>query len=152
MKELIETFYSALNNHDVDTMISCYHEDVVFKDPIFGELKGDKAKKVWYWLCENGEDLRAKFSDIKINNQKGAVYWEARYTFGDRKRPVLNRVNSTFEFEDGKIIKHIDNFSLHRWASQAMGWKGKVVGGTSYFRKKLQHRSNRLLDKFQIEA
>ncbi len=152
MKELIETFYTALNNHDIDTMVSCYHEDVVFQDPIFGKLKADKAKKMWYWLSENGKDLTAKFSDVQINDQKGSAYWEARYTFGQRKRPVLNRVHSSFEFKEGKIIKHIDQFNLQKWASQAMGWKGEIMGSTSYFRKKLQHRSNRLLDKFQIRS
>ncbi|TSE03626.1 nuclear transport factor 2 family protein [Aquimarina algiphila] len=152
MKELIKTFYTSLNDHNVDLMMSCYHDEIIFEDPIFGKLQPDKAKKVWYWLCENGKDLTAKFSDIQIEDQKGSAYWEARYTFGDRKRPVLNRVNSYFEFKDGKIIKHVDHFSLKQWASQAMGWKGKVLGGTSYFRKKIQHRSNRLLDKFHIDS
>ncbi len=152
MKELIQTFYTALNDHDVDTMMTCYHDDIVFQDPIFGKLKADKAKKMWYWLCENGKDLTAIFSDIKIEDTNGSVYWEARYSFGERKRPVLNRVNASFEFKDGKIIKHTDHYSLKRWASQAMGWKGKVMGGSTYFKKKLQHRSNRLLDKFQINA
>ncbi len=152
MKELIETFYTALDDHDVDTMMTCYHDDIVFEDPIFGKLEAEKAKKVWYWLCENGKDLTAKFSDITVDGNKGSVYWEARYTFGDRKRPVLNKVHTTFEFKDGKIIKHNDHFSLKRWASQAMGWKGKALGGTSYFKKKLQHRSGRLLDKFQVRS
>ncbi len=150
MKELIKTFYTSLNNHDIDTMISCYHEDVIFEDPIFGRLEANKVKKMWYWLCENGKDLTVQFSDIQADDQKGSAYWEARYTFGKRKRLVLNRVNASFEFNDGKIIKHTDHFNLKRWASQAMGWKGKVVGGSTYFRKKIQHRSNRLLDKFQI--
>ncbi|GAA4279459.1 nuclear transport factor 2 family protein [Aquimarina mytili] len=152
MKEVIKAFYTALNNHDVDTMVSYYHDEIIFEDPIFGKLEGDKAKKMWYWLCENGKDLTVKFSDIKVNHDKGSAYWEARYTFGGRKRPVLNRVTSTFEFKDRKIIKHTDNYSLHRWSSQAMGWKGRVIGGSSYFRKKIQYRSNRLLDKFNIDA
>ncbi len=152
MKKAIESFYTALDNHDIDAMVSYYHDDIVFEDPIFGKLEGLKAKKMWYWLSENGKDLTVKFSDIKADDHKGSAYWEARYTFGTRKRPVLNRVNSSFEFKDGKIIKHIDDYSLHRWASQAMGWKGKVIGGSSYFRRKIQYRSSRLLDKFNINV
>ena len=44
MEKLIETFYSALNNCDGPAMISCYHNDVVFEDPAFGELKGDTSQ------------------------------------------------------------------------------------------------------------
>ena len=28
-------------------MISCYHDNIIFSDPAFGELKGDDAKAMW---------------------------------------------------------------------------------------------------------
>ncbi|MBP2833329.1 nuclear transport factor 2 family protein [Aquimarina sp. U1-2] len=151
MKELITTFFTALNEHDVDAMMACYHEDIIFEDPIFGTLSPEHARKVWYWLCEHGKDLTAKYRDITIDGDTASVYWEARYSFGPKQRPVLNKVRATFEFKEGKISKHTDHFSLKRWAAQAMGWKGKALGGTLYFKKKLQHRSALLLDKYIVK-
>ncbi len=52
MTLIIEKFYTALNNSDGPTMVSCYHDDVVFKDPAFGILKGERAKAMWLMLCE----------------------------------------------------------------------------------------------------
>ncbi|MDY8138739.1 nuclear transport factor 2 family protein [Aquimarina sp. 2201CG5-10] len=151
MKELIETFYTAFNNQDAETMISCYHDDVVFEDPGFGKLHGERAKKMWQMLCKNAQNLKIEYTNVEANNQKGSVHWEAKYTFSKTGRAVHNKIDAQFEFKDGKIIKHTDHFNLHRWASQAIGWKGKLLGGTSFFKKKLHQQTNRLLDKFQAE-
>ncbi len=148
MKHLIETFYTALNNRDADTMISCYHDDVEFEDPGFGKLYGDRAKGMWQMLCKNGTDLKVEFSKVEADEEKGSAHWEAWYTFSKTGRSVHNSIDAQFEFKDGKIIKHTDHFNLHRWASQAIGWKGKLLGGTGFFQKKLIQQTNRLLDKF----
>ncbi len=149
MKELIKTFYSGFREQDAEKMISCYHDDVIFEDPAFGKLKATDAKKMWTMLCKNAQDLTIEFSDIKATDQHGSAHWEAHYTFSKTGRKVHNKIDAQFEFKDGKIIKHTDHFNLHRWASQAIGWKGKLLGGTSFFKKKLQQQTNRLLVKFQ---
>jgi ketosteroid isomerase-like protein len=38
MKDFINTFYTVFAKGDAETMTSCYHKEVVFKDPSFGEL------------------------------------------------------------------------------------------------------------------
>ena len=43
MKSLVETFYTAFQKQDAATMISCYDNDIVFHDPVFGELREDDA-------------------------------------------------------------------------------------------------------------
>ena len=136
MKELIKTFYTALNNQDAETMISCYHEDVVFEDPGFGKLKGERAKNMWRMLCKNAKDFRVEFSQIEANEQTGSAHWEAWYSFSKTGRSVHNKIDAQFEFKDGKIIKHTDHFDLRRWASQAIGWKGALFGGLPFFKKK----------------
>ncbi|GGX29590.1 nuclear transport factor 2 family protein [Aquimarina muelleri] len=148
MENLIEKFYTALNNRDAKTMISCYHDDVVFKDPAFGKLKGDKAKAMWQMLCKNAQNFKVEFSLIKANNHNGSAHWEAWYTFSKTGKSVHNKIDAQFEFKDGKIIKHIDHFNLHKWASQALGWKGVLLGGTGFFKKKLIGQTNKMLDKF----
>ncbi|WP_109301955.1 nuclear transport factor 2 family protein [Aquimarina sp. AU474] len=148
MKQVIETFYTALNNRDAQTMASCYHDDIVFEDPGFGKLHGDRAKAMWQMLCKNAKNFKVEFSNIEVNEHTGSAHWEAWYTFSQTGRSVHNKIDAQFEFKDDKIIKHTDHFNLHRWASQAMGFKGKLLGGTGFFKKKLIQKTNHLLDKF----
>jgi hypothetical protein len=103
---------------------------------------------MWRMLCKNAKNFRVEFSKIEANNQNGSVHWEAWYEFSMTGRSVHNKIDAHFEFKDGKIIKHTDCFNRHRWASQAMGWKGFLLGGTGFFKKKLIKQTNRMLDKF----
>ena len=150
MKTVIENFYNAFTNLDADGMVACYHEDIVFEDPAFGVLKGERAKAMWKMLCasQKDKDFKVIFSDLKANVTKGSAHWEAFYTFSKTGRKVHNSIDAKFEFKDGLIIKHTDNFNLHNWAKQAMGFKGSIMGGTRYFRTKLRAQTNSLLNKY----
>jgi ketosteroid isomerase-like protein len=147
-KEVINSFYEAFSKLDSKSMVSCYHDDIVFTDPAFGLLKGDRAKAMWIMLCKNAKDLSIVYSNIQATENKGLAHWNARYVFSKTGRKVINKIDAKFIFKDGKIISHIDDFNLHRWAKQALGLQGWILGGTSFFRKKLQQQTNRLLDKF----
>jgi ketosteroid isomerase-like protein len=37
---LIRRFYTAFGARDAGAMAACYHPDVLFCDPVFGELEG----------------------------------------------------------------------------------------------------------------
>lgn len=150
MKTLIEKFYQAFSDLDAETMVSYYHDDIVFEDPAFGVLKGDKAKAMWQMLCasQKGKDFKVISSDITANETEGSAHWEAFYTFSKTGRKVHNKINAQFEFKDGFIISHKDTFNLHNWAKQAMGFKGLVIGRTRYFSNKLKTQTNYLLDKY----
>ncbi len=151
MKELITTFYNAFHNLDAETMVECYHEDIEFQDPAFGILKKEQVGNMWRMLCQSqkGKEFKVIVSDIKINNSTGSAHWEAYYTFSKTGRKVHNKIDATFQFKDGKIIKHTDYFNLHKWAGQAMGLKGWLLGGTSFFKNKLQNQTQKLLQKFE---
>lgn len=150
MNDLIYNFYSAFSKLEADNMIACYHNDIVFKDPAFGVLKGDRAKAMWQMLCESqkGKDFIVTFSDVKMDDNCGSAHWEAHYTFTKTGRKVHNKINAEFIFKDGLIIQHTDSFNLHHWAKQAMGLKGMLFGGMSFFKEKLQQQTNYLLDKY----
>ncbi|WP_430468313.1 nuclear transport factor 2 family protein [Winogradskyella ouciana] len=150
MNPLIETFYKAFNNLDASTMCSCYHEDIVFEDPAFGRLEGERAKAMWQMLCESQKDknFKVEVSNINSNDTEGSAHWEAYYIFSKSGRKVHNKIDAQFEFKDGLIINHKDNFNLHKWARQALGFKGLVIGRTRYFKNKLKAQTNRLLDKY----
>jgi len=151
-KELVTKFYTAFSALDSTTMISCYHDDIEFTDPAFGTLKGDRAKAMWVMLCKNAQDLKIEFSNINATEKTGSAHWDASYIFRQTGRPVLNKIDAVFEFRDGKIIKHTDSFNLHNWAKQAVGFQGLLLGGTSFFRKKLQQQTSQLLDKFMKDT
>lgn len=146
--ELIHTFYTAFKNQDAEKMIECYHEDIIFEDPAFGKLHGERAKNMWRMLCENAKDFNLEFSNIRAIDQEVKAHWEAKYNFSQTNRPVHNRIDATFEFKDGKISKHTDVFDLHQWAKQALGFKGFLLGSTSFFKTKLQQQTNQKLDAF----
>jgi len=150
-EKLIANFYSAFEHLDAERMIACYHDEVIFEDPAFGELRGHRARNMWRMLCESqkGKDFKVSYSDISADEEKGTAHWEARYTFSKTGRNVHNKIEARFEFSDGKIIKHYDEFDLHRWAGQAMGFKGKLIGGTGFFKKKLQAQTNAMLSKYE---
>jgi ketosteroid isomerase-like protein len=151
MKILIENFYTAFKNLDAKGMTSCYHNDIVFQDPAFGILKGTKAKNMWCMLCANqkGKDFKVSFSDVHFENNTGTARWKAHYTFSKTGRKVHNKISAKFEFKDGKIIKHTDSFNLYRWAQQAFGLTGYLIGWTPFFRKKLQVQTNAMLSKYK---
>ena len=151
MKSTIEKFYKAFENLDGDEMANCYHEDVIFEDPAFGVLRGDKAKNMWRMLCDSqkGKDFKMKASNIEYSDSKGAAHWEAWYIFRKTGRKIHNVINAEFEFKDGKIIKHVDQFDLHKWAKQALGFQGLLLGWTIFFKKKLNAQTNKLLSGYE---
>ena len=126
--ELIDRFYTAFQKRDAASMITCYHADVVFSDAVFTDLRGWRAGAMWKMLCERGKDLHIEFSQVQANDSAGSAHWDARYTFSVTGNKVLNRIDASFEFKDGKIVRHTDRFDLHAWAGQALGLKGKLLG------------------------
>ncbi|MDT0558875.1 nuclear transport factor 2 family protein [Ichthyenterobacterium sp. W332] len=151
MKNVIEKFYEAFNNKDAKTMISFYNDDIVFKDPAFGTLKGEQAKNMWLMLCQSqkNNDFKVTVSNIKYAKNEATAQWEAFYIFSKTGRKVHNKINGHFIFKDNTIISHIDDFNLHKWAKQALGFKGWLLGGTSFFKDKLQKQTNTLLKTFE---
>lgn len=151
MRNTINSFYQAFNNLDAEKMISYYHDDIVFKDPAFGTLQGIHAKNMWRMLCQSqqGTNFKVAYCNVTANNKKGQATWEAYYTFSKTNRKVHNTIQAKFIFKDGKIISHIDTFNLYKWAKQALGFKGFLLGWTPFFKHKLQQQTAKLLQRFE---
>lgn len=147
-EQLIQRFYTAFQQKDYQTMQDCYAENVTFDDPAFPGLVGKRAKAMWHMLVTAGTDLQLTFNDIKAGDTTGSCNWVAVYTFSLTGRKVTNRVQASFLFSNGKIIHHQDTFNFHKWASQAMGAKGLLLGWTGFFRKKVQTITRQRLDAF----
>lgn len=151
MKELIEKFYTAFNQLDAETMASCYHKDIVFSDPVFGTLEGVHAANMWRMLCKSQttETFKVAFNNVSVNGNFGRADWDAQYLFSKTGRKVHNKIEARFEFKDGLIFRHIDDFNLHQWAKQALGFKGLLLGGTRFFQRKLNAQTKGMLNKYE---
>src|SRR4051812_34799313 len=147
-KEVIEKFYSAFERKDWKEMQSCYHKDVRFSDPVFTDLKGGKAGAMWHMLTNAGKDLRITYKNIRSEGHTASCDWEAFYSFSRTGRKVHNVIHATFEFEDGKIIRHKDKFDLWRWTDMALGTAGKLLGWSPLIRSKVRKTAAGNLAKF----
>ena len=149
---LIQRFYDSFAARDAAGMRACYHPEVVFSDPAFGELRGSQAGVMWAMLCERGKDLQVTASGIHADDHRGRAHWDARYTFGQTGRPVLNRIDAEFEFRDGLISRHTDRFDFYAWARQALGPAGLLLGWTPVIQNKVRSTARAQLQKYMARG
>ena len=147
-KKTIESFYSAFQRKDWQTMQSCYHNEILFSDPVFRNLKGPEAKAMWHMLALAGKDLALTFKNITADASSGSCDWDAHYSFSRTGRKVHNIIQARFEFKDGKIIKHTDSFDLWKWTSMALGISGSLLGWTPIIQSKIRETADKNLKKF----
>lgn len=127
-EELITRFYTSFQKRDAEGMCAAYHADVTFSDPVFVDLRGARARGMWRMLVERAKDIRLEFRDVTADDLTGSAHWEAWYTFSATGAKVHNVIDARFTFEGGLVKDHRDSFDLWRWASQALGAKGKLLG------------------------
>ncbi|HEY4317506.1 MAG TPA: nuclear transport factor 2 family protein [Herbaspirillum sp.] len=149
---LIHVFYRAMQAGDAEAMAACYAADVHFSDPVFEALQGDQAADMWRMLLSRAKDFQVAFDDVEANDCSGSAQWVARYTFSQTGRPVVNRIRASFEFADGKIVRHADRFDLWRWAAQALGLKGLLLGWSAPVRQAIRRQAAAGLAAFRARA
>jgi ketosteroid isomerase-like protein len=143
----IETFYTAFQQRDHAAMIACYHPDIHFSDPVFTNLRGNRAKAMWHMLCERGTDLQVTFNNVVANGRSATAHWEATYTFSGG-RPVHNIIDAQFQIQDDLIINHQDTFDLYHWTRMALGPTGTFLGWTPMIKNKVRETAVAGLNKF----
>ena len=100
-------------------------------------------------LVERGKgDMKIEFSDIKATQNRGSARWIATYNFSKTNRKVVNEIQAHFQFQDGLIIKHTDDFDIWKWAKQAFGFTGFMLGWTGFMQKKIQQQALLSLKKY----
>lgn len=124
----IVQLYEALQRHDGDAAAACYTDDAVFEDPAFGRLEGGRVRDMWRMLTARSPDLAVELLEHGAEGDRGWARWRARYTFTQTGSPVVNEIDARFRFAGEKIAEHVDTFPLKRWAGQALGRKGTVLG------------------------
>ena len=147
-QELLASFYAAFGRRDGDTMAAAYAPGATFSDPAFPDLRDGEPGAMWRMLTGRSTDLSLELVSCRADSTTGAARWIATYTFAQTGRTVVNDVRSRFRFADGLIVDQVDTFDFHRWAGQALGLRGKLLGWTPFLRKAVQAKARAGLDAF----
>jgi uncharacterized protein len=146
--ELIRRFYAAFDRHDGDEMAGCYAADAHFSDPVFQDLRDAEPGAMWRMLTGASDDLTVELVEHEANDDSGSARWLAHYTFTQTGRHVDNDVRASFRFKDGLIAEHRDEFGFHRWARQALGPSGLLLGWTPIVQGSVRKRARARLNDF----
>lgn len=146
---LIHRFYTAFSKLDAETMAACYADNVVFSDPAFPHLAGKDAGDMWRMLTSRASDFSLVFDGVQADDRQGSAHWVASYTFSQTGNQVVNDISASFEFKDGKIIQHTDRFDLWKWARQALGLKGALLGWTPFVKNAIRQQAAKGLAIYQ---
>jgi hypothetical protein len=129
-------------------MAACYTPDANFSDPVFPGLKGSEPGSMWRMLTGRADDLSVKLVEHDAEDETGTAHWLASYTFTQTGKHVDNDVLATFLFRDGLIADHRDEFSFYRWARQALGPTGLLLGWAPPLQASVRGRARKGLDEF----
>lgn len=145
---LIERFYAAFDRRDHRAMAASYAPAARFSDPVFQHLTGPQIGTMWRMLCERATDLRVECGPVRTEGDIVRVEWQAWYTYSATGRPVHNRISASLTVDQGLIRRHDDAFDLYRWARQALGLKGLVLGWAPPAQKAIRRQASRSLEAF----
>jgi len=148
-EEIVHRFYSAFQKLDYATMQDCYDDEIIFLDPAFGSLESSEAKAMWEMLAKNAKNFSLVYTDIKaVDEEYITGKWVATYTFSATGRRVVNRINAYLRIQNGKITEHTDYFNFWKWARQAFGLSGWLLGWSSFFQSQVRAKALENLRKF----
>ena len=141
-RAVLTHLYDALARRDGAAMAALYAPDASFEDPVF-RLHGRQIGAMWIELTRRAKDFGISYTITQADSGRGTVESTARYRFGTH--PVVNRILSEIEIEDGRIVRQRDRFDFPRWAAQALGLPGRLLGRFSWFQKAVSRRAMRSL-------
>ena len=148
VEKIADRFYKAFQQKDYAEMGKCYHDELIFNDPVFQNLDKTKASKMWEMLLKRGKDLEIDYHISAQTENQVEVHWTARYTFSQTGKAVVNEIDALFELKDGLIYRHTDTFDFYKWSSQALGVTGKLLGWTSFLQNSVQKKASVSLEKY----
>lgn len=143
--KVAETFYAAFARRDWQSMGRLYADDATFSDPAFPLLNAAEVRAMWRMLITRGADLRLDYEILDEGGGAARANWTASYTFSRTGRPVVNRISAAMTLRDGLIVRHIDTFDFHRWAGQALGPAGMLLGWLPPFQRRVRAQADRAL-------
>lgn len=146
--ETIRELYRAFARRDAEAMMRCYHPELAFRDPVFGELTFPQVRTMWTMLCARGEDLVIELVRCQAEAGAGSADWEAKYTFLKTGKFVHNKVSSRFVFKDSLIVEQTDTFNFWKWSRMALGTSGRLLGWTPVLKSAIRKEAKRSLHSY----
>lgn len=148
-EKLITRLYTGLKNLDADMMLSCYHEEATFRDPVFELHSKKEINGMWTMLCSRAKEFELTFDSVQADHSSGSAQIEATYLFSSTGRKVHNKITAHFEFKEALIAAHLDDFNFWKWSAMALGVPGYVLGWTPILQKKVQAEAMKNLRLFR---
>ena len=130
-------------------MASCYSDTATFGDPVFPSLDADGVRAMWRMFCTGGNEIEVSFHDVEADDERGTARWEARYRFPKTGRTVHNEIAASFEFANGLIVRHRDEFDLYKWTRMALGLPGLLLGWTPIVKGQVRAQADAQLRRFR---
>ncbi len=146
----IERLYAAFAGLDAGAMAACYAPDAAFDDEAFSLRGRSRIGAMWAMLCDavrtQGRDVwKLETRDVTERSAR----WEATYRFSATGRIVHNVIDAEFEFDAaGLIRRQRDRFDFWRWARQALGAPGWLLGWSPWLRHRVRAQAAKRLDRF----
>jgi hypothetical protein len=154
----IERLYAAFAKLDGETMQGCYAAGARFDDEVFSLTGPREIGGMWRMLTEATKakglaHWKLEVSGISADGNQGRAHWDAHYLFSATGRQVLNQIDAEFEFDGaGLITRHRDRFDFWRWARQALGTLGLLLGWTPFLRRKVRAQAAGNLKRYLAKA
>lgn len=149
-RQTVERLYAAFSKLDADTMAACYAPDAVFDDEAFSLRGRAQVGGMWAMLCDAVKSKGRDVWKIEARDITGmSAHWEATYRFSATGRIVHNVIDAEFDFDAaGLITRHRDRFDFWRWARQALGVPGLLLGWSPWLRGKVRAQAAKNLERF----
>jgi hypothetical protein len=133
---LIDRLFTALTEHQPDTIASCYHPDASFEDIAFRLRGRGEIHDMWRMICLGGSEIVATYEILQADENTARVRLVDDYKFGKDKRRVVNVIDSRFAFRDGLIVEHHDTCDPRAWGAAALGGvPGFIAGRVPFVRR-----------------
>ena len=149
-QQTIERLYAAFAKLDSAAMAACYAPEACFDDEAFSLQGRAQISAMWTMLCDA---VKAKGRDVwKLEVSRvtaRSAHWEPTYNFSATGRTVHNIIDAEFEFDGaGLITRQRDRFDFWRWARQALGAPGLLLGWSPVLRNKVRTQAAKNLARF----
>ena len=113
IKNRLSRWYRAWNHHDLDEVMTLFHEEILFENWTGGRAKGKgNLLRAWVSWFENHGDFRFSEEEtfIDVDAQKALYRWQLdwpSFEKGHEGKHEMRRGVDILHFQDGKIIQKL---------------------------------------------